>query len=113
MGVVELNFELHAQMSRIEARLKEREEARKAAIAARRLEKQKESRAEETYDYFSQQFSLQVTGVHASVLILSTAERVASLQPSRSSWKRPCLFKRASCQVTLMPFPEIFSCCIN
>lgn len=51
-------------MSKIEARLKEREEARKAAIVARRLEKEKDSRTEETYQYFTEQFSLQKTGLY-------------------------------------------------
>ena len=51
-------------MSRIESRLRERDEARKAAMAARRLEKEKESRVEETPEFFSQQFSSQVKGMH-------------------------------------------------
>lgn len=50
-------------MSRIETRLREREEARKAAIAARRQEKEKDSRKEESYQYFSEQVSIQVTGI--------------------------------------------------
>ena len=50
-------------MSKIESRLREREEARKAAVAARRLEKEKETRAEETYQYFTEQFSLKKTGL--------------------------------------------------
>ena len=49
-------------MSKIEARLRERDDARKAAVAARRLEKEKDSRAEETSQYFTEQFSLQKTG---------------------------------------------------
>ena len=51
-------------MSRIESRLRERDDARKAAVAARRLEKEKESRVEETSEFFSQQFSSQVKGMH-------------------------------------------------
>ena len=54
-------------MSKIESRLKEREEARKAAVAARRLEKEKDSRTEETYQYFTEQFSLQKTGSYSLV----------------------------------------------
>ena len=49
-------------MSKIEARLRERDEARKAAVAARRLEKEKDSKAEETSQFFTEKFSLQKTG---------------------------------------------------
>ena len=49
-------------MSKIEARLKEREEARKAAVAARRLEKEREGRPEETAKYFGQQFTSKKAG---------------------------------------------------
>ena len=49
-------------MSGIESRLRERDEARKAAVAARRLEREKESRVEETSEYFSEQFSSLVKG---------------------------------------------------
>lgn len=49
-------------MSKIEARLREREEARKAAVAARRLEKEREARPEETAKYFSEQFTSKKAG---------------------------------------------------
>ena len=49
-------------MSKIESRLREREEARKAAVAARRLEKEKESRTEETSQYFTEQFTSKKKG---------------------------------------------------
>lgn len=49
-------------MSKFEVRQRERDEARKAAVVARRLEKEKESRTEETSEYFTEHFSLQKTG---------------------------------------------------
>ena len=49
-------------MSKFETKLRERDEARKAAVAARRLEKEKESRTEETSQYFTEQFSSQKRG---------------------------------------------------
>lgn len=49
-------------MSKFEVRQRERDVARKAAIAARLVEKEKESRTEETSKYFTEQFSLQKTG---------------------------------------------------
>lgn len=54
--------QLQIRMSKIELRLREREEARKASVAARRLEKEKDTRAEETSEYFTEQFSRQKAG---------------------------------------------------
>ena len=42
--------------------MREREEARKAAIAARRLEKEREGRPEETAKDYSQQFTSKKAG---------------------------------------------------
>ena len=49
-------------MSRLDVRLKERDEARKAAIAARRLEKEEKSKPEETASYFREKFTSQKAG---------------------------------------------------
>ena len=42
--------------------MKERDEVRKAVIAARRLEKERKSKPEETASYFSEKFSSQKAG---------------------------------------------------
>ena len=49
-------------MSKFETRQREREETRKAALLAKRLEKEKEARPEETFQHFTQQFATQVKG---------------------------------------------------
>lgn len=58
-------------MSKFEVRQRERDEARKAAVVARRLEKEKESRTEETSEYFTEHFSLQKTGTCVCFLLSS------------------------------------------
>lgn len=50
-------------MSKVERRLREREEARKAAIAAKRQEKERETRAEETSQHFAVQFTSKKAGL--------------------------------------------------
>ena len=50
------------QMSSVEARLKEREEARRAAAERRRAERETDRRPEEAAGYFSQQFAAKKAG---------------------------------------------------
>ena len=49
-------------MSSVEARLKEREEARRAAAERRRAERESDRRPEEVAGYFSQQFAAKKAG---------------------------------------------------
>ena len=54
-------------MSSVEARLKEREEARRAAAERRRAERESDRRPEEAAGYFSQQFSAKKVGAPKSL----------------------------------------------
>ena len=54
-------------MSGVEARLKEREEARRAAVERRRAERESARRPEEAAGYFSQQFAAKKAGVPESL----------------------------------------------
>ena len=49
-------------MSSVEARLKEREEARRAATERRRVERERDKRPEEAAGYFSKQFAAKKAG---------------------------------------------------
>lgn len=55
-------------MSSVEARLKEREEARRAAAERRRAERESDRRPEETVGYFSQQFAAKKAGLSDDVI---------------------------------------------
>ena len=50
--------------SSIEARLRERDQARKAALEQQRLEKEGSRRKEETAGYFTQQFAAKKTSIN-------------------------------------------------
>lgn len=55
-------------MSSVEARLKEREEARRATAERRRAERESDRRPEEAAGYFSQQFVAKKTGMSNDVI---------------------------------------------
>ena len=55
-------------MSSVEARLKEREEARRAATERRRVERERDRRPEEAAGYFSQQFAAKKAGLFDDVI---------------------------------------------
>ena len=55
-------------MSSVEARLKEREEVRRAAAERRRAERESDRSPEEAAGYFSQQFAAKKAGTPDSVM---------------------------------------------